>query len=371
MVSIYTDEEKKQKIIDTLSKDYIDSNEITIDNIGDYVQIVEQELLFAPVNIKSFRKTDSTVDENVITYAVEGIAVNTDYELVSELNLIVNIDYNNNTFSIEPTETQYDDIEIIPNIASIEKNDNNKYSTGKVSMENTAKDYVNNYKKIVLAKPEVIYNHMSEEYREKRFENLENFQKYVENNREEIRNIDLTQYLFNSLENCGEYVGKDQYGNLYIFKEKEVMDYTIELDDYTLDYDDEEFVKEYNSSTDQYKVANNINKIVKMINNRDYLSIYNVLDENFRETEFGSIETFEDYMREAFPKHYEVNYEDFDKEDDEIYSQSVILTEIMIRDEDYEYTQGDEGDRVEKTILMKLEDNTNFAMSFNITKADL
>ena len=211
---------------------------------------------------------------------------------------------------------------------------------------------------------------MSKEYREKRFVNLENFKKYVENNKEEIKNIDITQYLVNGLEDYTEYVGKDQYGNLYIFKEKAVMDYTIELDDYTLDYEDKEFLEEYNSSTDQYKVANNINKIVKMINNRDYLSIYNVLDETFRETEFGSIEKFEEYMRRAFPEHYEVNYEKFDKEDEGIYSQNIILTEIMIKDEDDEYQEGDEGDIVQKTILMKIGDNTDFTISFNITKAD-
>ena len=359
-VSIYTDDEKKQNIIEVLSNEFVENNNITLDNINNYVDIVGQELYFAPIKIKNVTNELQSQNINIKRYVANGIMLTTDYEHAKEITLIVNINYDNKVFSLEPVKNeQYDEIKSLQIMDSLEKNDNNVFTYGRGGTENIVRDYINNYKKISLTKPEVIYNFMSEEYREKRFKTLDNFKKYVENNKEEIKNIDFSQYLARGEDGIIEYVGKDQYGNLYIFRENAILDYTIELDDYTLDYKDEDYLEEYNSSTEQYKVANNINKWVKMINNRDYQSAYEVLDKTFRENEFGDIETFESYMREAFPYHYNLEFDEF-AEEGKVYTQKIILTNVEAEGED----------RIEKTIIMSLKDDVEFVMSFNITRGD-
>ena len=108
MVSIYSEDEKKQKIIDTLSKKYVADNSITTKNLTDYVETVDKELLFAPVEIKRIVPEGISEDEyasaDMRTYIAKGIVVTSEYEFNRELYLIVNIDYVNRTFSLQPTE---------------------------------------------------------------------------------------------------------------------------------------------------------------------------------------------------------------------------------------------------------------------------
>ena len=213
---------------------------------------------------------------------------------------------------------------------------------------------------MLQTKPELAYNYLNEEYRSERFNgNVDLFKQYVQNNLTEIEGIQFKKYLINTYKEYREIVCQDQYKNLYIFKETNPMIFELELDDYTLDYKNEKYLNEYNSSTDQYKVANNINKWIKMLNNRDYKAAYNVLDETFRER-FGGEEGFETYMRKAFPLHYEIEYGEFTKESG-IYTQKITLTDIT----------GESDSKIIKTILMDLREGTDFVMSFNTTRADV
>ena len=132
------------------------------------------------------------------------------------------------------------------------------------------------------------------------------------------------------------------------------MGYTVLLDDYTLDYEDEEYLAEYASSDDQYKVAYNINKWIKMLNNRDYNAAYNVLDETFRNNNFGSVDNFENYMRQNYGEHYDVEFGDFSNEGN-TYVQPLTLTTIS-----------GSGENKEITIIMRLNENYGFTMSFVI-----
>ena len=54
--------------------------------------------------------------------------------------------------------------------------------------------------------------------------------------------------------------------------------------------------------------------------------------------------------------HYDIEYGKFEEVTGEVYSQEVILTDITKETKD----------KIEKTILMKLGEGTEFVMSFNI-----
>lgn len=337
----------KKNVLDLLSKEYVEENNITEKNLDKYIDLLEEKLLFIPVKMKAI--STGTVK----SYVVNGLTINFEYELQEEINIIINVDYNNRTFSVQPAKSNYDEINSINQIKNIEKNEKNIYSNTGVNMENIVKDYMTNMKRMGLAKPELLYQYLNEEYRNKRFGNIEEFKSYIKKNAEEIKQLNLNQYMVNTYEDYVEYVAKDKYGNIYVFKEKEPLNYTVELDDYTIEY--EKYAEEYSAASEEYKVANNINKWVKMINHRDYKAAYNVLDEAYKNNYFKTLEDFENYMKRYFPSHYEVDFGDFSKESGSIYTMEITFKDMS-----------NENNNFDRTVIMKLKEGTDFVMSMNV-----
>ena len=354
---IIAEQDIKKKIYNLLDTDFIEEKGISVDNVYDYVYKVDQKLSFTPL------KMNVLVSPTVEKYAAYGYIQNLDNNYTRDIYIIVNLDFQNKTFSIEQVQAEYSDLselKLNKKEENIEKNEDNTYVEQKITDEFIANQYFSVYKKMLQTKPELAYDYLNEEYRNERFNgNVDLFKQYIQKNITEIDGIQFKEYLINTYKEYREIVCKDQYENLYIFKETNPMIFELELDDYTLDYKNEEYLNEYNSSTDQYKVANNINKWIKMLNNRDYQAAYNVLDESFRER-FGGEEGFETYMRKAFPLHYEIEYGEFTEESG-IYTQKITLTDIT----------GESDGKIIKTILMDLGEGTDFVMSFNTTRADI
>lgn len=348
LIDIVSENEKMQFILNLLSSDYISQNNITTQNLQEFVETKEEQLIFVPIEMKKL------ADENISTFVTYGIVENLNYELNDEVTLIVNIDFNNRTFSIEPTTQNYDEItNIDQNMTSIEQNDNNQYSIPTLNNENIVRDHINQYKRLVLAVPEVIYEKFDETYRNERFGSLENFQNYISKNADEIKSISLDEYLVNTYEGYTQYIGRDKYDNVYIFNENSVLDFTIQLDTYTILTDN--FKTTYDEGNDMQKVRMNIDRWVEMINNRDYHTAYKYLDETFRNNNFGSEEAFEQYMRENFPLHYKLQVGNFE-ETNQTYTQYIVLTDIT--------EESDE--QIENTIIMQLKDDYDFVMSFSV-----
>lgn len=342
-------EEKSLKngIINLLSEEYVQKNNININNLYNYVNTFEEQLLFVPINMKGISTG------NVKTYVVQGIALSFEYEFKKEVNIVINVDYSNRTFSVEPTSKEYEEINTNGQIKNIEKNDHNQYKTTGLNIENIVKDYMNNLKRMMLAKPELVYEHLDEEYRDKRFGNVDNFKEYIKKNEEEIKKIYVDKYLANSFEDYSQYVGKDKYDNIYIFNEKEIFNYTVLLDTYTIN--SEEFKKVYDESKNEYRVKLNVDKWIKMLNNRDYENAYKCLDKKFREEKFGTEEEFEKYMRDNFPLHYKLSV-GATEEVNGVYKQKIMLKDIT----------GESKEQKENTIIMQLKDDYEFVMSFEV-----
>lgn len=338
----------KQRILNLLSQKYKNENNIDLNNINNYIKTVDENVMAIALKMKVL------VDAPVEKYVVYGFITNLDYKVIDGFYILVNLDTEEKTFSIEPINESYksiDEIEFENENTSIEANEDNKYNETVLNYEQVAKKYFSNYKKIILAAPKVIYNYLEEDYREQRFGSYEKFQEYVVENKEEIEGIRFEEYLVNDYEDTTQFVCKDQYENLYIFNETLPMQFTLRLDTYTLTTDT--FKTAYNAGNAQKKVAMNIDKWVQMLNNRDYDAAYNVLDETFRNSKWGSLDNFKNYMKEKFPLHYKVEYTSF-SENNGIYTQDIKLSDIT----------GKETTTIENTIIMKLEDNYNFVMSF-------
>lgn len=353
-----TEEQRKSRIYDELSKEYIEEHNITIENVREYVHRTENYLTFYPISMNVYTNGANLMVSNYGAYGrLRDFKTG---EFIGDMYIAVTLDANNMTFAVKPyiesDIKSVDDLNLETAIKQIEKNENNKFSYETVDTETLIKKYISTYKMYALYNPDIAYEYLDEEYKNKRFGSLESFEKYVNNNRQEISQIKIDKYQTIEQDDYRQYVCIDTNGNYYIFNEVSVMDFKVMLDTYTITT--EKFIKTYNSSDDQYKVAMNIDKWVQMLNNRDYQAAFKVLDETFRTNNFGNdVDQFEEYMRKYFPEHYKLELGEFSEET------GTYMQEIMLKD----ITGQDEKD-ISKTIYMELGEGTNFVMSFNLTR---
>lgn len=347
---IVSDEYINQLRLDLLSEEYIEENNITINNINKYIETIDEKVTVNALQMKEL------INIPTEKYLVYGIIINLNNELVDDFYIYVNLDTENSTFSVEPIINKPNDIEKITlenSNKSIQVNDNNEYNEIISSYEDRAKEYFSIYKKMILAAPQILYNYLDTEYRESRFGSLEEFENYIKNNQQEILETQLQKYLVNNYTQYTEYVCMDQYQKLYIFDETNPMEFTLKLDTYTVPT--EKFTTTYKSSNEQDKVMMNIDKWVQMLNNRDYTSAYNVLDETYRNNTFGNEVRFESIMKEILPLHYEIEYNKFSEEG------KTYLLDITLKD-----ITGENEETTSISVFMQLNEDLDFVMSFSI-----
>lgn len=345
-------EEINQDNYDLLSQEYIQKNKIKLENVEQYIDVINEKVIYTPLKMKVL------IASNVDKYVTYGFIQDTQNEFIKEVYLIVNLDTMKKTFSIEPLYGDYnsiDDIHIENENVEIETNENNTYTDAKINYEYVAKEYFNTYKRMCLSNPEMAYKYLQDEYKTKRFSDVNLYKQYVEKNKQELTGITINQYMVNNYEDYTEFVCKDQNGNLYIFREKDINNFVILLDTYTITTD--KFKQEYEKADVQNKVMMNVDKWFQMLNNRDYTSAYNMLDETFRNNNFnGDLNAFEEYMRNKYPLHYEVSYIRFQEQPGDVYSQEILLNEFGVENEI----------QLNFNIVMKLKEGTDFVMSFEV-----
>lgn len=338
--------------LNLLSEKFVKDNNITIHNLDQYVETFEEKVIFDALQMRYIR------GEQVENYIVYGIISSLNNEYLGDLYIIVNVDRERKTFSITPikSSSEYDSIDKINlkyDYLEIQQNDNNIYTNRQMTYEEISKEYFSSYKRIIQVRPDIIYDYLQEDYKLLRFGTLENFKGYVEFNLNEIKGLQIQKYSVNNFENYTEFICMDQYQNVYIFDETNPMDFTLKLDSYTIISD--KFKEAYDTSKEQYKVAMNIDKWIQMLNTRDYSHAYEVLDETFRNNNWASVEVFEQYMKEHFPLHYEVENVEYSNEGS-TYVQKINLTDVTGKDKNV----------ISLNIIMQLEENYEFVMSFSM-----
>ena len=338
----------KGRIYDLLSENYINKNNITKNNVYSYVENITENVNFCMLDAKVIK------NDNINQYIIYGFIESAENEFITNKYYIINLDENNNIFSVEPISKKYDNLnDISVDNVKIEKNENNKIPTVKINSETQCKNYLTEFKRMMLSNQEVAYEYLDKDYREKRFGNLNQFKNYINKNKDELKSLSVSEYLVNVYDDYTEFVCKDKSGIIYTFDAETPLKYTVKLDTYTIISD--KYKSEYDSAETQKKVQMNIDKWVQMLNNRDYSSAYNLLDETFRNNTFGSQEKFEKYMKENYSLQYSITYNEY-KEENDISIMSITLKDILGKNE----TTRD------LKIIMQLNNNYDFVMSFEI-----
>jgi len=349
-----TEEEKANRIYNELSKEYIKENNITISNVRQYVHSSEEYISFYPIDMKVIIQGDSLTEN----YGAYGRVRNTTTgEFIGYTYIIVTIDLDNKTYAIKPIINEeissLNELDLTTKVTSIEKNANNQFSYQIVNDESLVKKYIATYKMYALNHPEIAYEYLDEEYRNTRFESVEAFKQYVNENKSEISSIVLDKYQKTIKDGYTQYVCIDTKGNYYIFRETAVMKYTLLLDTYTVDIP--EFTEKYNKADNETKVGMNIEKILTALNTKDYNYIYNKLANSFKNNYFPTVDSLKQYIQTNF---YEKNTIEYDSVDNEGIN---YMFDIKINN-----ATNSESAPVSKRIIMQLKEGTDYVFSFNV-----
>lgn len=344
LLDIKNENDRLQALYDLFDRNYINSNKISLNNIKQYVSDIDLNTELIPISMKV------KYGDNVNTFVLKAYLKS---DKLVQKNFIVRVNNKNETFSIE---FKNDDLNTEENQLDIEKNNFNSFEIENITEEESILKYLEYFKKITLKYPQVAYeNYFDEEYREKRFGNLENYKKYINDNLEELQYVQIVKYFSDTTtDNNLYYVGIDQYENIYTFTISASMQYKLKLDNYTIPTDT--FKEEYKVANSEKKVQMNIDKFIQMINRHDYKTSYNCLVDSFKSNYFKIQEEFENYIKNNFFAHNELKFKNIEEKENNIYACTIQLTDLT----------GENSEIKEITIIMKLNDNLDFEMSFSI-----
>lgn len=292
---------------------------------------------------KQVKKREVNIDYSI--YYVYGKLIIDNKIVDNNSNYTVIVNYTNGAYSVinEIDESKEYDGDIV-------QDENNKFEYKNYSDEDFVKEEFMDYKYTLLNELDEAYLKLDNEYKAERFNNIQEFNNYIEEKRTQIENSIVVSYEYID---DNQFIVQDDYGNQYVFIENSFMNYNVRLDNYTIIT--ENYKNKYNKLDNESKAKTNVDMFIKMINSSDYRHAYNKLDETFRNNNFGSVENFESYIKENF---FENNYLIVDKieQKGEYYAVNTTLKSDI----------SSAADSMNKNFIVKLNEGTDFVMSFEI-----
>ena len=213
--------------------------------------------------------------------------------------------------------------------------------------------YLKNYCLMAAYYPEIGYDLLDQEFRDKKYNSIEEYKQYVSDNMSSLLYATVKENRVIEKEGYNLFIVVDANNNYYFFKVTDIMKYSVITDIYTVDI--EEITNHYDDSNVQQRVVINIQKIVSALNNKDYEYVYSKLSESFKQNQYPTYEQFKEYISSITNGKSEVSFELF-RNEGEIYIYDITLGG----------NRAGAGSPVKMQIIMKLKDNRNFEMSFNI-----
>lgn len=340
----YINDENYEAIYKILDKNYIDENNITIENLKENITKLEvNKFIASEINGK-----EENIDISI--YFVYGKLVNDEYTVEEEKAFTVIIDNSQSVFAIIPRSLENENYyEYNFNIEYDVQDNYNEYIYEVFTEDKILLEYFNYYKELAVNKPEEAFLLLDEEYKNKRFYDSE--EKYIEYlNNINLKNTYLDKYMCDVYDDYKDYVCIDSNGIYYIFKETAPMEFDLKLDTYTIE--SEKFITEYERASDEEKVMMNIDKWISMIENKDYENSYNLLDKTFRSNNFNIIEEFKKYIKENMSNNYSLEFKEQNYLGEGIYTQVIKLS--------------NDNEEITKTVIIKLEEDRKFVLSFDV-----
>ena len=350
------------ELIAMFDANYITKNNITSDNILDKVGVlqIDNEKVHYEYRAKDLYSLDLG---RITIHFVYGTYYNISDLEEKELNLMVELDSVNQTFTIYDynymKDNKYDMLKIGDSLdLQINEIPNRSYNTFgyvRLTEEDICNYYFKDYKNLLVFNTKEAYNKLNNEFKEIKYKNQNEFEQYIQEKKIDYFTSNLSEYKVKNLMPGGKaYICVDSKNNYYYFIEKDgIMRYSVMLDNYTIPTED--FIEKYNSLNESKKVALNIKKFVIALNDNNMYYAYNLLSKGFKNNYFKTQEDFENYVNDnLFNGNIEVKFRELDEEN------GVFKYNITILNK--ENTE----EKIDKTIFMKLNEGTDFEMSFNV-----
>lgn len=346
----------KNKLFNMLAQEYLNEEKITLENITE--------------KYKNYKKSDiyineiltTNISDNISVYIVKAKLIENGNANVNEDELLIEIDSKNNTFCIYPyeylLEKKYNqlkdgDILKIQAIDEIEKKEYNVFEDQSNRYKTIAVPYFEKLKIDLIYDSEYAYNQLDNNYKINKFNNsFEEFEKYINNNKNKILNMQIKKYARYYYDGYIQYIVVDNNGDYYIFNETSTLNYKIILDAYTIDQPD--FIERYDTATDEKKAGYDINKFIQAINNKDYKYAYNCLADSFKQNKFQTQSNFEEYIKKNFYENSILKSATASKQGS-YYTCSIVLE-----------NKDSEGQTMQKTFTVNLKDDRKFELSFTV-----
>lgn len=348
----YISNNSNKTVYNLTSLSYIQKNNITTDNVSTIYTSNKNKTTYYIQDVYSIQTYEEAI------YYTYGVILKDGSNKVEDCYMKINIDFQNSTFSMEPLKIEEYNKAKNGEINQIESmnitlNESNQYNSQSFSTEKMTKRYIKDYIFKMKYMPEVAFKLLDEEYRNKKFSNLDEFKNYVQKNSDRFDNFVLKSYGKEIEGNMTQYVATDTNDYYYQIKASTGMKYSVILDNYTIET--EEYVQKYNSASDSTKIATCINKFFKLIDSKEYKNAYSYLDDTFKQTNFNTVDKFETYAKQKFFNHNIVSIESAEKVGD-VYSCKVQIksgVSLSAMSEDI-------------TVIIMLKENTDFVMSFSM-----
>ncbi len=340
-------------IYNMLDEDYIKYASITKENLLNKLPKINE------VNVEINDMYVSEQKENLYVYIVYGNLLDIKSNKNQDFSAIVKTDMKNKTFKIylqDYVKAQYANLKTGDNIQiSVEesiKNDiDNVYQYKVINDETYIRDAFNTYKRDLLYNRTRAYKLLNTEYSTKKFGTQLNFENYIKSNIYKLGTMTLSKYQKKQADSYTQYICVDQNQNYYIFNENGIMNFNVILDTYTIDLP--EFTEKYTTASDEEKVLLNIQKCFAAINDKDYNYVYSKLDNTFKSNNFKTLADFQKYINSNFFEKNEISASNARKQG------NIYMYDINIKNEDGTSS-------ITKTFVMRLNENADFVMSFEV-----
>lgn len=270
---------------------------------------------------------------------------------------VTNIDYTTKAYNLRKSlKSEFDNAknnnvkEKYRTSIKIKQNEFNLVDDKDINRDLVLDKYFYNYIRLAETKPKIAFELLEKSYRAEVFQNdFSNYEVYLENNKSKILNSVITDIQTETLENSTEYIITDNYNRQYRIVEYNYTDYTIALNNYQREDD------KYLKLTQTEKVEKNIKYVFELLDNKEYNKVYELLDSDFRNTNFQTYDQFEDYAKNTF-----FDYNALGKITVQEQGQNYII-EVNYKD-----GPSSAAEKRQKSFVMRLLEGTEFKISFQI-----
>lgn len=197
-----------------------------------------------------------------------------------------------------------------------------------------------------------LFTVLNENYRNTRFQNIDEFINYL--NTTNVLKGNIKDYQSEKVNEGIQYILRGSYNNYYVVNYNNIMNYNLILDEYTIL--SQKYLEVYNSSFPTVQAKSCIDRVRRAIDDKNYRFIYEKYNITQKNKDFQNYTDFVNFIKQSFYEQNTFEYLDFENITNSIYKYQVKITDASEKVLSYR--------KVFMTVTLK--DNADFEI--NITK---